>query len=138
SYSRGRVLETFTYQGAFALHLARAAENVIAVDVSAPAIGAARINAELNGKSNIEFIEANVFDLLREMEQAGERFDVINLDPPASAKNRSAIEGAIRGYKEINLRAMKMLVPGGTLITSSCSYHMSEDAFLNVLADAAA
>jgi len=92
----------------------------------------------LNGADNIEFIEANVFDLLREMEQEGERFDVINLDPPAFAKNRGSIEGAIRGYKEINLRAMKMLVPGGTLVTSSCSYHMSQDAFLNVLADAAA
>jgi 23S rRNA (cytosine1962-C5)-methyltransferase len=137
-YARGRALDAFTYQGAFALHLAREAEHVIAVDVSAPAIAAARRNADLNGRSNIEFVEANVFDLLREMEQAGERFDVINLDPPAFAKNRGAVEGAIRGYKEINLRAMKMLTAGGTLITSSCSYHMSEDAFLNVLADAAA
>jgi 23S rRNA (cytosine1962-C5)-methyltransferase len=137
-YARGRALDAFTYQGAFALHLAREAEHVIAVDVSAPAIAAARSNAELNGAGNIEFVEANVFDLLREMEQAGERFDVINLDPPAFAKNRGSIEGAIRGYKEINLRAMKMLAAGGTLITSSCSYHMSEDAFLNVLADAAA
>jgi 23S rRNA (cytosine1962-C5)-methyltransferase len=136
--ARGRVLDAFTYQGAFALHLAREAEHVIAVDVSAPAIAAARRNADLNGRSNIEFVEANVFDLLREMEQAGERFDVINLDPPAFAKNRESVEGAIRGYKEINLRAMKMLTAGGTLITSSCSYHMSEDAFLNVLADAAA
>lgn len=137
-YARGRALDAFTYQGAFALHLAREAEHVIAVDVSAPAIAAARRNAELNGTSNIEFVEANVFDLLREMEHSGERFDVINLDPPAFAKNRDSIEGAMRGYKEINLRAMKMLAPGGTLITSSCSYHMSEDAFLNVLADAAA
>src|SRR5881396_537107 len=136
-YARGRALDAFTYQGAFALHMARGAEHVIAVDISAPAIASARKNAELNGASNIEFVEANVFDLLREMEQAGERFDVINLDPPAFAKNRSAIEGAIRGYKEINLRAMKMLAPGGALITSSCSYHLSEDAFLNVLADAA-
>lgn len=138
SYARGRALDAFTYQGAFALHLARGAEQVIAVDSSVPAIVAARSNAELNGGDNIEFIEANVFDLLREMEQEGERFDVINLDPPAFAKNRGSIEGAIRGYKEINLRAMKMLVPGGTLVTSSCSYHMSQDAFLNVLADAAA
>jgi 23S rRNA (cytosine1962-C5)-methyltransferase len=137
-YARGRALDAFTYQGAFALHLAREAEHVIAVDVSAPAIAAARRNADLNGRSNIEFVEANVFDLLREMEQAGERFDVINLDPPAFAKNRGSVEGAIRGYKEINLRAMKMLTDGGTLITSSCSYHMSEDAFLNVIADAAA
>ena len=137
-YARGRALDAFTYQGAFALHLAREAEYVIAVDVSAPAIAAARRNSDLNGRSNIEFVEANVFDLLREMEQAGDRFDVINLDPPAFAKNRGSVEGAIRGYKEINLRAMKMLTAGGTLITSSCSYHMSEDAFLNVLADAAA
>jgi 23S rRNA (cytosine1962-C5)-methyltransferase len=137
-YACGRALDCFTYQGAFALHLAREAERVIAVDVSAPAVSAARRNAELNGTSNIEFVEANVFDLLRDKEQAGERFDVINLDPPAFAKNRASIEGAIRGYKEINLRAMKMLTPGGTLITSTCSYHLSEDAFLNVLADAAA
>ena len=137
-YARGRALDCFTYQGAFALHLAREAEQVIAVDVSAPAIAQARRNAELNGATNIEFIEANVFDLMREMEQAGERFDVINLDPPAFAKNRASIEGAMRGYKEINLRAIKMLAPGGTLITSTCSYHMSEESFLNVLAGGAA
>lgn len=137
-YARGRALDCFTYQGAFALHLAREAEHVIAVDVSAPAIAQARRNAELNGATNIEFIEANAFDLMREMEQAGERFDVINLDPPAFAKNRASIEGAKRGYKEINLRAIKMLAPGGTLITSTCSYHMSEESFLNVLAGAAA
>lgn len=137
-YARGRALDCFTYHGAFALHLARAAEQVIGVDVSSAAISQARRNAELNGATNIEFREANVFDLLREMEQAGERFDVINLDPPAFAKNRAAVEAAARGYKEINLRAMKLLAPGGTLITSTCSYHMSEDAFLNVLAEAAA
>jgi len=137
-YARGRALDCFTYHGAFALQLARAAEEVIAVDVSSSAIGQARRNAELNCAANIEFREANVFDLLREMEQAGERFDVINLDPPAFAKNRAAVEAAARGYKEINLRAMKLLVRGGTLITSTCSYHMSEDAFLNVLAEAAA
>lgn len=137
-YACGRALDCFTYHGAFALHLARAAEEVIGVDVSSAAIGQARRNAELNGATNIEFREANVFDLLREMEQAGERFDVINLDPPAFAKNRAAVEAAARGYKEINLRAMKLLAPGGTLITSTCSYHMSEDAFLNVLAEAAA
>ena len=138
NYARGRALDCFTYQGAFALHLARGAEQVIGIDVSAPAIAQARRNAELNGATNIEFVEANVFDLLREMEQAGERFDVINLDPPAFAKNRASIEGAVRGYKEINLRAMKMLVSGGTLITSTCSYHMSEEGFLNVIAGAAA
>ena len=137
-YARGRVLDCFTYQGAFALHLAREAERVIGIDVSAQAIAQAKRNAELNGASNVEFKEANVFDLLREMEQSGERFDMINLDPPAFAKNRASIEGAMRGYKEINLRAMKMLAPGGTLVTSTCSYHMSEESFLNVLAAAAA
>jgi len=137
-YARGRALDCFTYQGAFALHLGRGADQVIAVDVSGAAISQARRNAELNGSTNIEFVEANVFDLLREKDQAGERFDIINLDPPAFAKNRPSIEGAMRGYKEINLRAMKMLAPGGTLITSSCSYHMSEESFLNVLAGAAA
>ncbi|HXF38328.1 MAG TPA: class I SAM-dependent rRNA methyltransferase [Blastocatellia bacterium] len=137
-YARGRVLDCFTYHGAFALHLARAAEEVIGVDVSSAAIHTAIRNAELNGATNIKFREANVFDLLREMEQAGERFDVINLDPPAFAKNRAAVEAAARGYKEINLRAMKLLAPGGTLITSTCSYHISEDSFLNVLAEAAA
>lgn len=137
-YARGRALDCFTYHGAFALHIARAAEEVIAIDVSSSAIAQARRNAELNGATNIEFLEANVFDLLREMEQAGERFDVINLDPPAFAKNRAAVEAAARGYKEINLRAMKLLAPGGALVTSTCSYHMSEDAFLNLLAEAAA
>jgi len=138
SYGRGRVLDAFTYQGAFALHLARGAEQVIGVDISATAIVQARANAELNGADNVEFVEANVFDFLHEKEQAGERFEVINLDPPAFAKNRASIQAAARGYKEINLRAMKMLAPGGTLITSTCSFHMSEDGFLNVIADAAA
>ncbi|HWP42046.1 MAG TPA: class I SAM-dependent rRNA methyltransferase [Blastocatellia bacterium] len=136
-YARGHALDCFTYHGGFALHMARRAEQVIAVDVSAAAIAQARRNATLNSAGNIEFIEANVFDLLRELEMAGERFDLINLDPPAFAKNRAAVEAAARGYKEINLRAMKMLKPGGTLVTSTCSYHMSEDAFLNVLAGAA-
>jgi 23S rRNA (cytosine1962-C5)-methyltransferase len=137
-YGRGRVLDAFTYQGAFALHFARGAEHVVGVDISAAAIAQARSNAQLNGADNVEFVEANVFDFLHEKEQAGERFDMINLDPPAFAKNRASIQAAKRGYKEINLRAMKMLAPGGTLITSTCSFHMSEDEFLNVLADAAA
>lgn len=137
-YAHGRCLDAFTYQGAFALNLAREAEKVIAIDISSPAIAAATRNGESNNATNIEFVEGNVFDLIREMEQAGERFDVINLDPPAFAKNRSSIEAAARGYKEINLRAMKMLAPGGILITSTCSYHMTEEGFLNVLAGAAA
>ena len=138
SYGRGRALDCFTFQGGFALHLARSAERVWAVDVSAPALGRAERNRELNDAANVEFIEANVFDLLREMDERGERFDLINLDPPAFAKNRASIEAATRGYKEINLRAMRLLEPGGTLITSTCSYHMGEEAFLNVIADAGA
>ena len=138
SYARGRALDCFTFQGGFALHLAASADRVLGVDVSAQAIKQAERNRELNDAANVEFIEGNVFDLLREMDERGERFDVINLDPPAFAKNRASIAGAVRGYKEINLRAMKMLEPGGTLITSTCSYHMSEEAFLNVIADAGA
>jgi 23S rRNA (cytosine1962-C5)-methyltransferase len=137
-YARGRALDCFAFQGGFALHLARGAAQVVAVDISGPAINQAKRNAELNRTANVEFIEANAFDLLREMEQAGERFDVINLDPPAFAKNRASVDAATRGYKEINLRAIRMLARGGTLITSTCSYHMSEEAFLNCLADAAA
>lgn len=138
SYARGQALDCFTFQGGFALHMARRAERVIAVDVSISAIEQGRRNAEINDIANVEFVEANAFDWLREREQQGEHFDTINLDPPAFAKNRAAIEAAVRGYKEINLRAMKLLTAGGTLITSTCSYHMSEDSFLNLLADAAA
>jgi 23S rRNA (cytosine1962-C5)-methyltransferase len=138
NYAAGRALDCFTFQGGFALHLAKGAEQVTAVDVSQAAVKQAERNRELNQAANVEFIEANVFDLLHQLEKAGERFDCINLDPPAFAKNRAAIEGAMRGYKEINLRAMKMLKAGGTLITSTCSHHLSEQAFLNVIADAAA
>ncbi len=138
NYGRGRALDCFTFEGGFALHIARRAASVVAVDVSKSALDRARRNAELNSADNIEFIEANAFDFLSEAEQRGERFDLINLDPPAFAKNRTSIESAMRGYKEINLRAMKMLNPGGTLFTSTCSYHMSEERFLNVLADASA
>jgi 23S rRNA (cytosine1962-C5)-methyltransferase len=137
-YASGRALDCFTFQGGFALHMSLRAANVVAVDVSGQAIAQAKRNKELNAAANVDFIEANVFDYLREMEHKGERFDTINLDPPAFAKNRASVEAATRGYKEINLRAIKMLAPGGTLITSTCSYHMSEEMFLNVLADAAA
>ena len=137
-YARGRALDCFTFHGGFALHQARGAERVTAIDISEAAIQQATRNAELNGASNVEFVTANVFDWLSEMERAGERFDCINLDPPAFAKNRRVLEGARRGYKEINLRAIKMLNPGGTLITSTCSHHLSEEAFLNVLAEATA
>lgn len=132
-----RALDCFTFNGAFALHLASICERVIGIDVSGEAIAMARRNAVLNHTENAEFREANVFDALREMESAGERFDVIVLDPPAFAKNRASLKAAIRGYKEINLRALKLLSPGGVLVTCSCSYHISEELFLEILAGAA-
>ena len=137
-YARGRALDCFTFHGGFALSIARACESVVGLDVSADAVAASRRNAELNGLANVEFREANVFDALREMQEAGERFDTIVLDPPAFAKNRASVEAAARGYKEINLRALKMLAPGGVLVTCTCSYHMTEPMFLGVVAEAAA
>lgn len=131
-----RALDCFTFNGAFALHLAPVCENVIGVDISGDAVAAAQRNAELNGFSNAEFREANVFDALREMEAAGERFDVIVLDPPAFAKNRASLKPAIRGYKEINLRALKLLNSGGVLVTCTCSYHVSEELFIEILVQA--
>jgi 23S rRNA (cytosine1962-C5)-methyltransferase len=135
--NRGRALDCFTFNGAFALHLAPVCENVIAIDVSGDAVAAAGRNAKLNEIKNVNFIEANVFDVLRELEAAGERFDVIVLDPPAFAKNRASLKAAIRGYKEINLRALKLLNSGGVLITCTCSYHVSEELFLEIVAHAA-
>lgn len=135
--NQGRALDCFTFNGAFALHLASVCENVIGVDISGDAVAAAQRNAALNEMNNVEFREANVFDLLREMESAGERFDVIVLDPPAFAKNRASLKPAVRGYKEINLRALKLLNPGGVLITCTCSYHVSEELFLEIIAQAA-
>ncbi|HYV83390.1 MAG TPA: class I SAM-dependent rRNA methyltransferase [Pyrinomonadaceae bacterium] len=135
--NRRRALDCFTFNGAFALHLASVCESVIGVDISADAVAAAQRNAKLNQIGNVDFVEANVFDLLREMEAAGDRFDVIVLDPPAFAKNRASLKAAIRGYKEINLRALKLLNPGGVLITCTCSYHVSEELFIEILAQAA-
>jgi 23S rRNA (cytosine1962-C5)-methyltransferase len=135
--NKTRALDCFTFNGAFALHLAQVCESVIGIDISADAVVAARQNAELNAFDNIEFREANVFDALREMEASSERFDVIVLDPPAFAKNRASLKAAIRGYKEINLRALKLLNPGGVLVTCTCSYHVSEELFLEILAQAA-
>jgi 23S rRNA (cytosine1962-C5)-methyltransferase len=136
-YARGRGLDCFSFHGSFALHLAKGCERVTAADISGPAIERARRNAELNGVGNVDFLEANVFDLLRDYDDAGERFDTIVLDPPAFAKNRGAVEAALRGYKEINLRALRLLAPGGILITCSCSYHVGEGLFLETLAEAA-
>ena len=135
--ARGRALDCFTFNGAFALHLASVSEQVVAIDISAEALSIGRRNAELNSISNVEFREANVFDALRELEQAGARFDTIVLDPPAFAKNRGSLKPAARGYKEINLRALKLLNPGGILVTCTCSYHMSEELFLKILGEAA-
>ena len=137
-YARGRALDCFTFNGGFALTVAPACESVLALDVSAEAVAATRRNAELNGASNVEVREANVFDALRELEDAGARFDTIILDPPAFAKNRASVAAAARGYKEINLRALKLLNVGGTLITCTCSYHMTEPLFLEVVSEAAA
>ncbi len=137
SYARGRALDCFTFQGGFALAMARSCESVLGLDVSAEAVAAARRNAELNGAANVEFREANVFDALRELEEAGESFDTVVLDPPAFAKNRASVPAAARGYKEINLRALRLLKAGGTLVTCTCSYHMTEPLFLEVLAEAA-
>ena len=132
-----RALDCFTFNGAFALHLAGVCEQVIGIDISADAVGAAEQNARLNELRNVEFREANVFDALREFEAAGERFDVIVLDPPAFAKNRASLKSALRGYKEINLRALKLLPAGGVLITCTCSYHVSEELFLEIVHAAA-
>lgn len=136
--SHGRALDLFTYNGLFALHLARTADAVVAVDSSAPALDIARRNADLNRVTNIEWREANVFDLLRELERSGQRFDTVVLDPPAFAKRKDAVERAVAGYKEINLRAMRVLAPGGVLFTASCSFHVGRAVFFDMLADAAA
>ena len=137
-YAMGRALDAFSYNGGFAMAIAPRCERVVAVDISADAVARIRANAERNGLVNVEAREMNVFDELRELERAGERFDTIVLDPPAFAKNRGAVRKAVSGYKEINLRALKLLTPGGHLVTCSCSYHVSEAMFLDVVSEAAA
>jgi 23S rRNA (cytosine1962-C5)-methyltransferase len=133
----GRALDLFTYHGSFALHLARQAKDVLAVDQSTEALARGADNARLNAIGNIEWREGNAFDLVRELERRRERFDTIVVDPPAFAKTKANLERAVAGYKEINLRAMKILAEGGVLFTSSCSYHVSRDVFNAMLADAA-
>ena len=134
----GRALDAFTYEGGFALHLARGgAESVLAADQSAEALARAGENAVSNGLGNIEWVEANAFDLLRRLARDGERFHLVVLDPPAFAKSKRTVDRALGGYKEINLRAMTLLAPGGRLLTFSCSYHVGRDLFLEMLADAA-
>jgi len=139
-YAQGEALDAFCYQGGFALHFAAhpagKTSSVTGVDSSRPALEMAERNATLNGRE-MEWIEANAFDLLREYAAAGRRYDTIVLDPPAFAKTKRDLEKALGGYKELNLRAMKMLRPGGTLVTCSCSYHVSASDFYEVVADAA-
>ena len=136
-YASGEVLDCFSYQGGFSLTIANHCAHVEGVDMAPAALEAARRNQKLNSISNVTFREANTFDLLKEYDEVGRRFDMVVLDPPAFAKNRDSIPAAQRGYKEINLRAMKIIKPGGYLITCSCSYHVSEASFLQILAEAA-
>ena len=138
SLARGRALDAFSFHGSFALHMAGRAEEVVAVDQSGEALERARSNASLNGLGNITTVEANAFDFLREQESGGDSYDVVVLDPPAFAKHRSSVKGALRGYKEINLRGLRLLAPGGHLLTFSCSYHISEGDFGAMLEAAAA
>jgi 23S rRNA (cytosine1962-C5)-methyltransferase len=133
----GRALDAFSYHGGFALALARVCDEVTAVDISHDAVDRITANAARNGLSNLRAVEMNVFDELRELERRGERFDTIVLDPPAFAKNKAAVAKARSGYKEINLRALKLLPSGGVLVTCSCSYNVSEAMFADVLAAAA-
>jgi len=137
-YASGRLLDTFSYNGGFALALAPLCDEVTAVDISEDAVARIRSNAEQNGLANVSAHAMNVFDELRELERRGEQFDTIVLDPPAFAKNKASVRKALSGYKEINLRALKLLKPGGYLVTCSCSYHVSEAAFADVIAAAAA
>jgi 23S rRNA (cytosine1962-C5)-methyltransferase len=135
-YAQGEALDVFCYQGGFALHMAQSGAKVTGVDSSRPALEVADRNAELN-HLDIEWVEANAFDLLRDYADAGRRYDTIVLDPPAFAKSRSNLETALRGYKELNLRALKMLRPGGILISCCCSYHVSPAQYVEVVGDSA-
>jgi 23S rRNA (cytosine1962-C5)-methyltransferase len=138
-YSRGEILDAFAYQGAFAMHLAPRAERVTLVESSGPALALAQENAGLNGVAGkLDLVKANVFNYLKEAVADGRRFDLISLDPPAFAKSRRDREAAYKGYKEINRRALLLLSPGGVLVTSSCSYNLSEPEFLEVVREAAA
>jgi 23S rRNA (cytosine1962-C5)-methyltransferase len=139
-YARGEALDVCTYQGGFALHLARVCDKVTALDISREMLEVAEQNEKLNAAQNrqqIEWIEANAFDLLKDYAAAGRQYDVIVLDPPAFAKSRKHLPAAMRGYKELNLRAIKMLRPGGVLVTCSCSSAVGEEDFLSMLTEAA-
>jgi 23S rRNA (cytosine1962-C5)-methyltransferase len=135
-YARGQALDCFTSTGGFALHLSRACEQVEAIDSSEAALATAERNADANAVSNVAFREADVFDVLSGYASARRNFDVVVLDPPAFAKSRRQIDGALRGYKDINLRALRLLGPGGILVTCSCSHHVSEAMLLEIVAEA--
>ena len=137
NYAFGRALDCFTFNGGFALNLAKTCDEVLAIDISQDAINLAQRNADLNDVRNINFQTANVFDALRELEKSGEKFDCVVLDPPAFVKSRAALKSAARGYKEINLRALKLLNKNGILATCSCSFHFSEELFLQTVEEAA-
>ncbi len=134
----GTALDCFSYHGSFALHLAKQSASVVALDVSAPALERAAANCALNGVHNVQFVEADTFEYLKSRYTEGVRFDTIVLDPPAFAKTRSSLPAAMRGYKDINLRAMRLLSREGMLLTASCSHHLSKPLFLEVLQAAAA
>lgn len=137
SYARGEVLDCFTYTGGFALTVASRCDHVEAIDLSPAAVETGIRNLHLNQVPNASFREGNAFDILKQYDDAGRRFDMIILDPPAFAKNRGSVPAACRGYKEINLRALKLLRPNGYLVTCSCSHHIPEHLFLQILAEAA-
>jgi len=140
-YAKGDALDVFCYQGGFALHLARVCDQVTGVDSSRPALEVADQNAALNqaalGQKEIGWIEANAFDLLKDYAASNRRYDTVVLDPPAFAKSKRDLDAALRGYKELNLRALKMLRPGGILVTCSCSYHVNQASFLEMLSSSA-
>jgi 23S rRNA (cytosine1962-C5)-methyltransferase len=138
AHTHGEALDCFSYHGSFALHMAQRASRVTALDASAPALARVAAHAALNGFTNIEPHEGDAFEVMREWQRAGRQFDTIVVDPPAFAKTRGALEGAIRGYKDINLQALRLLSPNGVLFSASCSFHLSKAAFLEMLQDAAA
>ncbi len=136
-YARGRLLDAFSYHGGFALAMAAGCTRVEALDVSEAAVAQIRANAARNRLPHVEAREANAFDELRRLDKAGARYETVVLDPPAFAKNKAAIEKALAGYKEINLRALRLLEPGGTLVTCTCSYHVDDNMFAAVVHEAA-
>ena len=137
AYARGRALDCFTYAGGFALVLAPRCESVLGIDSSREALHQAERSQALNGFTNLEWKEANCFDYLKTADQEKQRFDMVVLDPPAFARQKTSRDSALRGYKELNLRALKILNAGGYLVTCSCSFHVSEADLLEVVAEAA-